>query len=525
VTSSCLRAAAFGACIAVAVLVACNSGDGASAPPTFYQTKTPYRPQQDAATYEPPPAGYTAVFTQLVARHGSRGLASMKSDLIVYNMWERASKEGALTDLGGTLGADVLKLMRADFLLGYGVAGISNPGYGNETAVGIAEHTGLAVRMLARLPELWNAPGIAARKIVVVSSGVDRAVDSAGFFVASLSKTRPDLAPLLVHPPAPSGYPAGHPKPQPAGTNRFLLYFHKLVPATDLVTNPADPFYLTYENSQIYQAYLEDPELLVKLNMIATDPAARVQGRIALERLFSKSFVDRIDKGELTFTDSGTMSFTSDDGKFKSTLTGDGKAKLASLADAGPYLYDLYSVAPALVNEAGVDFTPYLAPEQAQYLASVADANDFYDKGPSITEKGDVTYRIAQILEDDFFAETDAIAKGDLGHAAKLRFAHAEIMIPFASKMGLKGVLQQAPLSTLYSYANNPWRGEHVSPMAANMQWDVFRDTHGNLIVRMLYNEKETDFKAACDSAKIAAASHYYDYRKLAACYGHAAAP
>ena len=33
--------------------------------------------------------------------------------------------------------------------------------------------------------------------------------------------------------------------------------------------------------------------------------------------------------------------------------------------------------------------------------------------------------------------------------------------------------------------------------MAANMQWDVYRDASGNVPVKMLYNEKETDFQAA----------------------------
>lgn len=37
----------------------------------------------------------------------------------------------------------------------------------------------------------------------------------------------------------------------------------------------------------------------------------------------------------------------------------------------------------------------------------------------------------------------------------------------------------------------------------------------------MLYLEKETDFKSDCDSARFAAGSHFYDYEKLKACYGH----
>jgi phage-related tail fiber protein len=82
-------------------------------------------------------------------------------------------------------------------------------------------------------------------------------------------------------------------------------------------------------------------------------------------------------------------------------------------------------------------------------------------------------------------------------------------------------VLQQVPLASTYNYADNPWRGEYVSPMAANMQWDVVRSADGRLLVKMLYNEKETDFKAACDGARYAAGSHYYDYQGLKACYGH----
>ena len=125
----------------------------ASAAPN-YQTKTPYQPQQDMASYEAAPAGYAPVFTQMLARHGSRGLTGMKVDLALYNLWEQARKEAALTPLGRQLGPDILALMRANFVLGYGVAGISKPGYGNETQQGIAEHTDLARRMMARLPAL-----------------------------------------------------------------------------------------------------------------------------------------------------------------------------------------------------------------------------------------------------------------------------------------------------------------------------------------------------------------------------------
>jgi hypothetical protein len=485
----------------------------------YYQTKAPYAPQQDMATYERAPAGFEPVFTQMVARHGSRGLSSLKYDLAVYNMWQAAADESALTDLGKRLGPDVLALMKANFLLGYGVDGISKPGYGNETQVGIAEHQEMAKRVLSRLPSFWQQVGTGQRQIVVVTSGVDRAVDSGAYFVKALIAAQANLARLVTYPPAPAPYPAANPVAQPAGTDRFLLYFHKLAAATDLA-NPGDKLSATYQASLAYQAYQNDAEVLARAAAALADPAVKAAGRAVMERLFTPAFVNKIDAGAATFANTGKLTFTSADGKFSSTLTGDGKTTIKSAADAGQLLYELYSIAPAMMAEANVDFTPYMPAEQAMRFAFAADAADFYAKGPGFAEAGDVTYRMARLLVDDFFKEVDAIARGDLGHAAKFRFTHAEILIPFATAMGLPGAATPLPRSLAYSYDASPWRGELVSPMGANMQWDVFRNPAGTILVRMLYGEKEADFKPACDSAKLSPSSHYYDYTRLAACYG-----
>jgi hypothetical protein len=517
-------------------LASAGSGDDVKAVVTaaaltdrYFQTKAPYRPQQDVSTYEAAPAGFSPVYAEMVARHGSRGLSSLKYDLAIYNMWKKAQSDGALTPLGEKLGPDVLQIMRANFLLGYGVAGITTPGYGNETQVGINEHTQLAARMVQRLPAYWkqigDSAGAAPRQIVAVTSGVDRAVDSGKFFVESLKAVQPALTPLVTYPAAPAPYPDnGAAVSQPAGTNRFLLYFHKLVKATDLVTKPADPLFATYQASLAYQDYKSnDADLLAKQSGLTATPEATAAGRLLLERLFAKSFVDRIADGSYSFANTGTFSFASDDGKFAPSLSGDGKTSIKSPGDAGSLLYELYVIAPAMRSEAGVDFTAYMPAVQAKFFAALNDGSDFYDKGPGMTEKGDITSRMSQILADDMFEEVDAIARGDRSHAAKLRFTHAEIMMPFAVRMGLKGVAQSVPKAGNFSYDSNAWRGEYVSPMAANMQWDVFADAGGKLLVRMLYNEKETDFKSDCDSAKAAGTAHYYDYTALKSCYGHVA--
>ncbi|MCU9952897.1 histidine-type phosphatase [Burkholderia sp. BKH01] len=488
------------------------------APATYYQTKTPYRPQQDAATYEAPPAGYTPVYAELVARHGSRGLSGFKYDGAIYAMLVKAEADGALTALGAQLKADTYAMMKANALLGYGVPGISTPGYGNLTQTGIREHQQLAARLAQRLPALFSASN---RQVVVVNSGQDRAVDSSTYFSAALVAAQPAVASAITLPAAPSGYPANAPAAQPAGTNRFLLYFHSLKPATDLVTDTSDPYYATYQASQTYQAYANDATVAAKLKAIKGAPQTADVAQTVLSALVSPAFIAKLGADGYTFANTGTYAFTSADGKFTNTLKGDGKTKIATAVDAVNVLYNLLQVAPAMTAETGgVTMEKYIGAEQAQYLAYLQDAEDYYQKGPGIQEANPVTYRMAKVLQDDFFGEVDAIARGDLTRAAKLRFTHAEIVIPFASIMNLKNVFVPTPQAQTYTYANNPWRGDQVSPMAANMQWDVYRNG-SRLIVKMLYNERETDFQAACDSAKIAPASHFYDYAGLKRCYGY----
>jgi hypothetical protein len=494
-----------------------------SAPGAYYSTKTPYQPQQDSASYEGAPAGYAPVFTQMVARHGSRGLSGAKYDVAMHNIWKRAAAENALTPLGAQLGPDIDQLMRATALMGYGVEGVSKPGYGNLSRLGIQEHQQLAQRMRARMATLFAqleaSAASAPRQIVVISSGVDRARDSAANFTRSLVSGSAPLARLVTEPAAPAPYPAGAPVAGLAGTDRFMLHFHSLKPATDKVTDPRDPRFQAYQDSQAYQAYEASPAYAAKLAAIGADADGKAAARAVLERLFAKSFVDRIDSGEYTFDNAGSYTFTSDDGKFTTTVKGNGKSRVKGLADAASMLYNLYVIAAGMKNELAADFTKYVPAAQARHLAYLQDLESFYKQGPSFTESNGVTWKMAHLLEYDFFDEVDAIDQGKLAHGAKLRFAHAETIIPFASRLAVKGVMPPLPMAQLYTYDNSAWRGAQVAPMAANVQWDVYRNEAGRLIVKMLYNEKETAFKPACDTARIAPASYFYDYRALKACY------
>lgn len=495
-----------------------NDGDSGTAnagtSPTrsgYYATKTNYLPQQDAKSYEAAPAGFAPVYTELVARHGTRGLSSMKYDDAVLNMWTQAKADGALTVLGQKLGADVEKIMKANFLMGYGVTGISTPGYGNLTQVGVTEHKQLAKRLLARLPALFN--GLTARQIEILNSGQDRAVDSSQFFAGSLGSTLPAISALISSPT----------------TNRFQLYFHKLKTSTDPVTDTGSVNYATLSASLDYQAFAAatdaagyGTEVANKIAAAKALPELKLAARAVLSRLFTSEFIDKIDAGTYSFANTSTRSYTSADGLFTNTLTGDGKTKIKSAVEAASLIYELYIIAPGMSNEAAVDFNQYMPLEQAKTFAFLQDIDDFYSKGPSATEFGSLTYKMAGSLQADFFNEVDNIVSGTTTRAARLRFTHAEIMIPFATSLGIPGAATPLPKAQTYSYDNNTWRGETHTPMAANIQWDIYKNAAGTVLVKMLFNEKEVDFKPACESARYATGSHFYTYSKLKTCYAPA---
>lgn len=254
----------------------------------YLGSKAPYAPQQDTATYEAPPSGFTTVFTQIVARHGSRGLSSPTNDLAIYNMWLAAQSSGGLTKAGERMGVEVLDVIRANAILGYNVPGITAPGYGNLTLRGIAEHTQLAQRLASRVnPLLSNAVSATThRQVIVSNSGVNRANDSANYFTKSLGTAVPGIAPFIVNSDALTAYPVNAPVAQAAGINRFLLYFHKLAAKTDLPST-SDAYLPVYQSSLDYQAYLAgDPTMTSKVSSVIYSAASRIMAR-AVTRRFS----------------------------------------------------------------------------------------------------------------------------------------------------------------------------------------------------------------------------------------------
>lgn len=514
-------------CLSI-LLTACNSDDSQNSQKTpdtdssskFYQTKTPYQPQQEIKTYQQIPEGYQAVFTELVARHGSRGLSSIKYDLALYNLWKQAKAENALTPLGEQLGADIEAMMKANILLGYGIDGIRQFGYGNETMVGIQEQRGIADRLLQRLPTLFKTAAAQPASILLQSSGVDRAIDSAKFFTNELIQQQPELKNQITPFSYTSLASSSVPTIEDGGVDRFKLYFHSLNQEQDLTQPLSVQQQAIYDASQAYQQFEEeDADLANKLDELAENTRAEQVAMRVLTPIFKPEFIKKLGTSGYIFSNTGSYTVTAPSGETV-TENGKGKNKIASAVDAAAYIYELYSISGGMQSELkGVSFDKYMPTDAAEFYAEFNDADDFYSKGPSFTESNGVTSAMAQGLKQDLFSQVDAVIERKQSHLAVLRFAHAEIIIPLATSLELNNMMQPLPLRQTYSYDNSAWRGEMVSPMAANLQWDIYQNAQGNTLVKMFYNEKETLFKPSCDYARTNSNSFYYDYLKLKQCY------
>lgn len=334
-------------------------------------------------------------------------------------------------------------------------AAMAKTGYGDLSGRGKEEIQDTAARTAARLPSLFSKIAANGEKIDVVSSGQGRAVDSANLYAGALAAADPGLKPLIGA----------------TRTDKDLLYFHKA------------------DGGAAYRDYIaNDQRLASTLASITDQPRTHTAARSVLRRLFTADFVAGISA--------------------------------ADQVSAATAVYNLYAIAPAMSEESpdgkGWGMERYISHSDADWFGYLSDAEDFYEKGPGFADS-DITYKMADVLLDDFFEQVEAKKAGTSTLGAELRFTHAEEIIPLAALMGLPGSTRGATEAKPYTYADNSWRGASVAPLGSNVQWDVY-EKNGRYLVRMLYNERETAFKAGC--TPVSRGSKFYDLSELERCFG-----
>ena len=250
-------------------------------------------------------------------------------------------------------------------------------------------------------------------------------------------------------------------------TDDALLYFHKQKANAD------------------YIAYAKGPVVAGLEAQAAAQPQTAALATAALERSFSPDFVAGLS--------------------------------VEQRITAAQQLFALAQNVPDLGAETGVDLSPYLTRAQAAWFGYLDDVSTFYEKGPAIAGS-DITYKMAKPLLHDIIGQLEAKRAGTSTLAAELRFTHAEEVIPLKALLGLRGASEQLPAGTLYTYANSPFRGADVAPMATNLQWDLFSDG-SQYLVRMLVDEQPTAFKSACSPIK--PGSFFYTLDELERCYDY----
>lgn len=311
----------------------------------YYSSKQPYVAPSEATTasYSQAPEGYETVYTESMARHGSRGLSSYKYDALLMKMAEAAEADNGFK-------SDAIKSEFMKNLKAITAANVEN-GYGMLTGQGADQHQGIGARAYERNKTLFDNAAKDGGKIAYQSSGEARATESGenfarGFNAASNNK----LANSTVTPADPAGTGEAAAFDKTPNT----LYFHKS-------ENP-DGTEKTGEAKQRaddYQNFVENDAIIAGAEQtIAENEDVKTASHDLLSQIFTDDFLTKLADGTYTWynTVDGTKGGEANcapgaDPSKDADACGAAKKKIASEYDAAMDLYNLYIIAADMENE------------------------------------------------------------------------------------------------------------------------------------------------------------------------------
>ena len=250
----------------------------------YYSSKQPYVAPSEATTasYSQAPEGYETVYTESMARHGSRGLSSYKYDALLMKMAEAAEADNGFK-------SDAIKSEFMKNLKAITAANVEN-GYGMLTGQGADQHQGIGARAYERNKTLFDNAAKDGGKIAYQSSGEARATESGenyarGFNAASNNK----LANSTVTPADPAGTGEAAAFDKTPNT----LYFHKS-------ENP-DGTEKTGEAKQRaddYQNFVENDAIIAGAEQtIAENEDVKTASHDLLSQIFTDDFLAKLADG------------------------------------------------------------------------------------------------------------------------------------------------------------------------------------------------------------------------------------
>ncbi len=160
-----------------------------------------------------------------------------------------------------------------------------------------------------------------------------------------------------------------------------------------------------------------------------------------------------------------------------------------------------------------MDIYDLFTDDEKYALWQVHNLNQYLRKGPSALG-GELALSIAKpMLRDMLKTAEAAIRKGE--YAANLRFGHGECLMPLAGLMGIEGAsTAEADPHKVYL----AWQDFRVTPMGGNIQWIFYRNAAGEVILKVLHNEREASIPVKRFSGP------YYKWKDVQAYYTKIAA-
>ncbi|CAF1140326.1 unnamed protein product [Adineta ricciae] len=235
------------------------------------------------------------------------------------------------------------------------------------------------------------------------------------------------------------------------------------------------------------------------LESIRIQPLSKRMAYKFLRRLYKPSFIRRLAHGHYNIVDH------------------DLKQSIENEIDAAS-AHHAVLLNTASLREDGVRplLEKYFSPDEQQWFTYLYDAKKYYQSGPSFYNQT-ISFDNAQVLLDDFVLHAEECSRTTAKHFLRARFGHAETIIPFAALLQIPILSdKQTFINDTFTYENNAWRGEILSPLSANIQWEIYR--YENILVRMLLNEYPVPFKRQC--RPYSERHHlFYSFDELKRCY------
>ena len=135
----------------------------------------------------------------------------------------------------------------------------------------------------------------------------------------------------------------------------------------------------------------------------------------------------------------------------------------------------------------GIDYdpSPYFTLDEYRKMWSVFNFRQYLLYSASVLSNRPA--QIAGPLLQDIIQTSDAKLAGKLDVTAKLRFGHAETLMPLLGLLQVPGAYY---LTNYYDTLADNWQDYAMFPMASNLQFVFFEAESGEVYVRVDYNEK-----------------------------------